>query len=62
MKDLKRKEGKKRLLRQLASWKRRGYKTRILESRSKSQSVKSIKNKVGEWKIKGYDTGVLKKK
>ncbi len=60
--DLKRKGGKKKLLRQLASWKRRGYNTSVLVSRSKSPSVKNIKNKVRAWKTKGYDTGVLKRK
>ena len=62
VKALKKKGSAASLNRQLASWKRKGYNTRVLEAKFKSPSVKSIKNKVKEWKKKGYDTSVLKKR
>ncbi|MEI6059049.1 MAG: hypothetical protein WCP89_04745 [archaeon] len=45
---------------QIDMWKKEGYNTSVLQSRTKIPSVEDIRKQIGLWKKRGYDTGVLR--
>tara|TARA_Y100000310_G_scaffold185087_1_gene185181 strand:+ start:1973 stop:3358 length:1386 start_codon:yes stop_codon:yes gene_type:complete len=61
-KQIKKKYKGKNLKKQLESWKKQGYDTRILDEKYKIPSIKNIQKKVKQYKKQGYTMGKVEKK